>query len=154
LLSGLVVLLLGTLPAAAVMPVPEVELAEPEVAIEWAWIVPGPEGRGEQLVPAEPAVSAAPPALPEAEIATERLGTVRFRYLGERPTDVLRITVTLPAGLDYVPDSATGPGAETQYAETERRLRWTLSGPIVPGTAGLVSFRARASEMAEGGETP
>ena len=145
---GLFLLLLGaTATAAPAVPWPEVELSDPQVVIEWAWIVPGPGGEGEQLVPAAPGEPAPAAAGEEPPL---RLGTVRFRYSGARAAELLHVTVTVPADLDYVPDSATGPGAATEYLAAERRLRWTLEGPIEPGTTGLVSFRARVAQPVPG----
>lgn len=124
---------------------PTVTLEAPAVTVSWAWIVPGPEGEGEQLVPAPPADAAQP---------VERLGTVRFRYEGEVAAGALQIEVAVPPELEYVPDSATGPGAETDYFPATGRVQWLLPGPLEPGTTGLVSFRAvpRPLEEAEAAE--
>ncbi|NGP53647.1 hypothetical protein [Thioalkalivibrio sp. XN8] len=114
---------------------PTVTLEAPAVTVSWGWIVPGPGGEGEQLVPVPPADAA------QAQ-AVERLGTVRFRYEGEVAAGALQIEVAVPPELQYIPDSATGPGAETDYLPEPRRVQWLLPGPLEPGTTGLVSFRA------------
>ena len=121
-------------PADSLALPPAVTLEPPAVTVSWAWIVPGPDGQGELLV-------AAPPA--DAAGTLERLGTVRFRYEGDGPAGTLEIEAPVPPELEYVPDSATGPGAEAAYLAESRRVRWSLPGPLEPGTAGLVSFRAR-----------
>ena len=113
-----------------------VELVVPAEAVEWAWILPAAvdadvDDPGVRLV-TEP---------PQGE-ATERLGTIRFQYDGESPGGALRILGTVPADLEYVDGSATGPGAAVEYDAAARQLSWTISGPLAPGTRGLVSFRA------------
>ncbi|MGD9388197.1 MAG: hypothetical protein PVI87_08220 [Gammaproteobacteria bacterium] len=112
---------------------PTVVLMPPAVSVSWAWIVPDADGEGERVVFASPV---------DLETPVERLGTIRFRYEGERAAAALEIDVPLPPNLEYVMDSATGPGAEGRYLEETRRIRWVVPGPLEPGTVGLVSFRA------------
>lgn len=138
----------GAVPAVEPDAPPPVLLAPPAVTVSWAWIVPNPDGEGERLAPVSPADPRTP---------LERLGTVRFRYEGEVAADALQIQVPLPPDLDYVPESATGPGAEAAYLDELRAVRWILPGPLEPGTAGLVSFRARTRPLPgaeDAGENP
>jgi hypothetical protein len=132
-----------------------IELAVPPTAVAWSWIVPagarGDEGEGEGEGEAESLAEFRPPGA-----APMRLGTIRFQYDGEAPADALRIVGTVPADLEYVDGSATGPGAETEYDADGRRITWTIAGPLDPGTRGLVSFRAvpRGSRDAAPTEAP
>jgi hypothetical protein len=70
------------------------------------------------------------------------------------------ITEPVPAGLAYLPGSATGPGARIELSTDAGRtylpedqasagegavthVRWLLDGPLAVGMRGRVSFRAR-----------
>jgi hypothetical protein len=131
------------LEAAAPAPPPAVELVVPADAIQWAWIVPAPEeDEADVRLVTQP---------PQAD-APEQLGTIRFQYDGETPAEALRIVATVPIDLDYVADSATGPGAETAYDAESRQVAWTIAGPLDPGTRGLVSFRAVPRDETEPGD--
>ena len=123
----------GEAPEATVTNGPTVVLMPPAVSVSWAWIVPDADGERERVVFESPV---------GLETPVERLGTIRFRYEGERAAGALEIDVPLPPNLEYVADSATGPGAEASYLEETRRIRWVVPGPLEPGTVGLVSFRA------------
>ena len=130
----LAVLLLAGLAGASVARAQDAELlqpAEPAVAVEWAWIVPAEEASGgERLVdppPSEPspsdaplagspAASSPPASSPPGSGFAERLYTGRFRFGGEVPARALRIVLPVPAGMHYLPGSATGPGVEIAYS--------------------------------------
>jgi hypothetical protein len=125
---------------------PAIELVVPAEAVEWAWVLPAAEEAdaddpGIRLV-TEP---------PQGD-ALERLGTIRFQYDGESPADALRIQSIVPDDLEYIEGSATGPGAAVEYDAEARQLSWTIDGPLVPGTRGLVSFRARPRDEAGSGD--
>lgn len=129
------------------------EAAEPRVTVESAWVVTGGEDARERLA-----------MEPGPEIMAERLYTLRFRYEGLEPAAGLRIVHEIPAGARYVAGSALGPGAEVHYSEDGGRsfaaaeelsgpanythIRWILPGAHPPGTAGLVSYRARPQDVA------
>lgn len=125
--------------------------AEPAVALEWAWIVPADQA-------ADQAVDEGLDGPVEGERLAdslspggghERLYTGRFRYQGADAVPALRIVLPVPAGMHYLPGSATGPGAEIAYSvdggrtfappETLRAMR------AAPG-ARLRTRRARAAE--------
>ena len=127
--------------------------AEPHVAVESAWVVAREDG-GERLVAELP---------PDG--AVEQLVTLRFRHEGTAPAAGLRIEHAVPVGTQFVPDSATGPGATLSYSVDGGRtfiapgelpdlaevthIRWELAGEVPPGLAGLVSFRVRAAETGD-----
>jgi hypothetical protein len=77
---------------------------EAHIEVESAWIVSDAAGARR--------LSTVPPGEDEAE----RLVTGRFRHVGAAPAEALRITLPVPAGLRYVPGSATGPGAVVEYS--------------------------------------
>lgn len=127
--------------------------AEPKLSVESAWVVASGEGAGERLVMS-----------PGPVIMAERLYTLRFRYEGLEPAAGLRIVHEVPGNVRYVAGSATGPGAEISYSVDGGRsfaapealssptnythIRWILPGAHPPGTAGLVSYRARPHDVA------
>lgn len=91
----------------------------------------------------------------------ERLYTLRFRNTAPEPAAGLFIEFPLPAGLAYVPASASGPGTgvtvsvdggssfEPESSLGERaagatHLRWTFRATLYPKTRGIVSFRGRS----------
>jgi hypothetical protein len=76
--------------------------AEPRVVLESAWIVAGAEGERLHVGADRP------------EDARDQLYTGRFRYEGSAPAAGLRIVLAVPEEMDYVPGSATGPGAVVQ----------------------------------------
>ncbi len=70
------------------------------------------------------------------------------------------IVEPVPDGLEYLPGSATGPGARIELStdagltfrpesevsaggERITHIRWVLGGPLAPGMRGRVSFRAQ-----------
>ena len=120
---------------------PAVELVVPADAVEWTWIVPA-ASTDDGAAGEDPAEGERLTDKPSQGVAPLRLGTIRFHYEGEAPAPVVRIVGTIPADLEYVDGSATGPGAEVEYDAEARQLSWTIAGPLEPGTRGLVSFRA------------
>lgn len=128
-------------------------VAEPQLNVESAWVVADSEGASERLA-----------MEPGPGITAERLYTLRFHYEGLQPAAGLRIVHELPANERYVAGSATGPGAEISYSVDGGRsfaapdalsnptnythIRWILPGAHPPGTAGLVSYRARPHDVA------
>ncbi len=125
----------------------------------------------EKVVPARdgqaPALAPVPPA--SASSGDELVYTVTFSNVTAQPADQVRITNPLPAGVRYVADTATGPGAEVLYsvdggatfgapaeltvvaADGGRRnadtadythIRWQLSAPLAAGATGFVRFSA------------
>jgi uncharacterized repeat protein (TIGR01451 family) len=91
----------------------------------------------------------------------ERLYTLRFRNTAPEPAAGLILEFSLPAGLAYVPASASGPGTrvtvsvdggssfEPESSLGERaagatHLRWTFRATLYPQTRGIVSFRGRS----------
>jgi hypothetical protein len=130
---------------------PAVSFAAAQFLLESAWLVPGEDGGAPRLA-----------AGPGPAGALERLYTARFRHPGVVKARGLQVTVEIPAGMLYVAGSAIGPGAEISYsvddgesfvpraelrdATDATHIRWRLEGEFLPGTAGLVSFRARPAD--------
>lgn len=156
--------------AAVPAPPPAVEVIMPAGAVEWTWIVPasyvpagadadaGAEGVGDGAGDGDGDGEAEGERLtdtPPQGVSPLRLGTIRFHYQGDAPAPV-RIVGTVPADLEYIEGSATGPGAEVEYDAAARELSWTIAGPLDPGTRGLVSFRAVPADAPdpEATETP
>jgi len=100
---------------------------------------------------------------PEARIlpGAERLYTLEFVNVSVAPETGLSLDYPLPAGLSYVPGSATGPGTVFRLsvddgasfelesdlddnAARARHLRWTFDAMLYPRITGIVSFRAWA----------
>jgi uncharacterized repeat protein (TIGR01451 family) len=95
--------------------------------------------------------------------------TVRFTNLGEDVVDSIRITSPVPADVQYVPHSASGPGSEVLFSVDSGRsfgrpdeltlaapdggvrdadasdythVRWVLRAPLDAGATGIARFRA------------
>lgn len=81
--------------------------------------------------------------------------TLRVRNPGKAPVTGIQVTKRMPAGLQFVPDSAVGPACDVDYsvnggasfqAEADplqlSHLRWTLRRPLAPGATALLRFRA------------
>jgi uncharacterized repeat protein (TIGR01451 family) len=102
-----------------------------------------------------------PAARPRFEVA-ERLAagdevhyTIEVRNPGSRPVTGVRVTKRMPAGVQFVAGSATGPASQIEYSADggttfARRLpeggpthlRWTLDRPLPPDSTALLRFRA------------
>jgi hypothetical protein len=137
---------------------PAVTFAAAQFQLESAWLAPGEDGGAPRLVEG-----------PRPAGAIERLYTARFRHPGVAKASGLQVTVEIPAGMLYVGGSAIGPGAEISYsvdhgesfvpraelrdAADTTHIRWRLKGEFLPGTAGLVSFRARPADAETDAET-
>ena len=101
--------------------------------------------------------------------AGEHVVTVRFTNLGSDVVDTIRITSPVPADLQYVPYSASGPGSEVLFSVDDGRtfgrpdeltsvapdggvrsaaaaeythVRWVLRAPLDSGATGIARFRA------------
>jgi uncharacterized repeat protein (TIGR01451 family) len=99
----------------------------------------------------------------------EHLVTVRFTNLGSDVVDTIRITSPVPADLQYVAHSASGPGSEVLFSVDDGRtfgrpdeltsvapdggvrsaaaaeythVRWVLRAPLDAGATGIARFRA------------
>ena len=88
------------------------------------------------------------------------LCSVIFEVIDGGPAEAgVAIAEPVPAGLDYLPGSATGPGARIELSTDAGRtyrpedqvtaadgpvthVRWILDGPLAVGMRGRVSFRA------------
>jgi uncharacterized repeat protein (TIGR01451 family) len=101
--------------------------------------------------------------------------TVRFTNTTAEPLERATVTVTIPAGMRYVPGSAAGPGTDIRFSidggerfarpeelafgqDDERRavaaefythIRWTMRYALVPAGTGYARFRAVALERAK-----
>lgn len=131
--------------------------ARPRVTLEPGWLTLDPATGRARLVAGVPAEAA-------EDDAIERVYTGRFRHEGIVPAMGLRIVIEIPPGLHYVAGSATGPRAEISVSADGGRsfappgeltepadythIRWDLPGEFPPGTAGLVTFRARPATAA------
>jgi uncharacterized repeat protein (TIGR01451 family) len=101
--------------------------------------------------------------------ADQLIVTVRFTNAGEDILDSIRITSPVPADVQYVPDSASGPGSEALFsvdsgqsfgrpgeltlaaadggargadASDYTHVRWVLHAPLDAGATGIARFRA------------
>lgn len=99
----------------------------------------------------------------------ELVVSVRFTNATAHVMDGVRVTSAVPAGASYVPDSASGPGADvlfsidggrtfgrpdelevadaegverTAQADEYTHVRWILRAPLDAGAAGVARFRA------------
>jgi uncharacterized repeat protein (TIGR01451 family) len=115
---------------------------------------------------ADPVPIAADSAAPHAG---EHVVTVRFTNAGGDVVDTIRITSPVPADLQYVPDSASGPGSQVLFSVDDGRtfgrpdeltsvapdgavrsaaaaeythVRWVLRAPLDAGATGIARFRA------------
>ena len=95
--------------------------------------------------------------------------TVRFTNAGDDVVDSIRITSPVPADVQYVPHSASGPGSELLFSVDNGRsfgrpdeltlaapdggvrdadasdythVRWVLRAPLDAGATGIARFRA------------
>lgn len=123
--------ILGPHPASAQ------DVAEPRVTLESAWVAGAADG-GERLVEG---------ARPEG--AVERLYTARFRYEGTRPAPRLRIVLGIPDGMQYVANSALGPGAEVSYSVDGGRSFGPPAELSLPSAADDPAGEPRAATTAD-----
>jgi len=104
-----------------------------------------------------------------ASHADQLIVTVRFTNLGGDVVDSIRITSPVPADVQYVPHSASGPGSEVLFSVDAGRtfgrpdeltfvapdggvrgadaadythVRWVLRAPLDAGATGIARFRA------------
>ena len=95
--------------------------------------------------------------------------TVTFKNVGNQSADNIRITNPIPAEMQYVADTASGPGSDVLYSvdggktygraaelfvtESDGRkrpagpadythIRWVLKAPLAAGAQGFARFRA------------
>ncbi len=119
-----------------------------------------------ERIAAPPAGDAADTVAPHAE---QLIVTVRFTNLGGDVVDSIRITSPVPADVQYVPNSASGPGSEVLFSVDDGRtfgrpdeltfvapdggargaaaadythVRWILRAPLDAGATGIARFRA------------
>lgn len=108
-------------------------------------------------------------AADQAIAADELVVSVKVTNATEHVVDSIRITSPVPAGANYVPQSASGPGSEVLFSIDGGRtfgrphelllpsvdggtlaadpalythVRWILRGPLDAGAFGLARFRA------------
>ena len=100
--------------------------------------------------------------------ADELIVNVRFANMSEHVLDSLRITCPVPSDLNYVPQSASGPGSDVLFSVDSGRtfgrpeeltiatpdgvrnaeaadythVRWILRAPLDAGALGVARFRA------------
>ena len=104
-----------------------------------------------------------------ASPADQLILTVRFTNAGDDVIDSIRITSPVPADVQYVPHSASGPGSEVLFSVDSGRsfgrpdeltlagpdggvrdadaadythVRWVLRAPLDAGATGIARFRA------------
>ena len=104
-----------------------------------------------------------------ASRADQLIVSVRFTNVSDRVIDSIRITSPVPADVQYVPHSASGPGSEVLFSVDDGRsfgrpeelmltaadgtvrsadaadythVRWILGAPLDAGAAGVARFRA------------
>lgn len=104
-----------------------------------------------------------------AETAEQLIVSVRFTNATAEIIDSIRITSPVPADLQYVPESASGPGSDVLFSVDHgmsfgrpdeltavhpdgsvrsadpadyTHVRWTLRAPLDAGAAGIARFRA------------
>ena len=104
-----------------------------------------------------------------ASHADELIVSVRFTNVSDHVVDSIRITSPVPADVQYVPHSASGPGSEVLFSVDDGRrvgrpeeltftaadgtvrgadaadythVRWILRAPLDAGAAGVARFRA------------
>jgi uncharacterized repeat protein (TIGR01451 family) len=126
-----------------------------------------------ERIVAPPAADAADSVQTAADSAAPHAGehvvTVRFTNVGSDVVDTIRITSRVPADLQYVPNSASGPGSEVLFSVDDGRtfgrpdeltsvapdggvrsaaaneythVRWVLRAPLDAGALGIARFRA------------
>ena len=128
-------------------------------------IGPGPHGDAEDSGQ-ETTDTLGPPAAPAAD---ELVVSVRFTNSSDRLLDSIRITSPVPPDLRYLPDSASGPGADVLFSVDNGRsfgrreeltlqdsdgnvrdadpadythVRWLLRASLDAGASGVARFRA------------
>ena len=104
-----------------------------------------------------------------ASHADQLIVSVRFTNTSEQIIDSIRITSPVPADVQYVPHSASGPGSEVLFSVDNGRsfgrpdeltlaaldggvrgaepadythVRWVLRAPLDAGATGIARFRA------------
>lgn len=104
-----------------------------------------------------------------ASQADQLVVSVRFTNSSDRLLDSIRITSPIPPDLRYLPDSASGPGADVLFSVDNGRsfgrpeeltlqdsdgnvrgadpadythVRWVLRAPLDAGASGVARFRA------------
>jgi uncharacterized repeat protein (TIGR01451 family) len=104
-----------------------------------------------------------------ASHADQLVVTVRFTNTSDTLVDTVRVTSPIPADVQYVAGSASGPGSEVLYSVDNGRtfgrpqelrlttadggqriadaseythVRWVLNAPLDPGATGIARFRA------------
>jgi len=104
-----------------------------------------------------------------ASHADQLVVSVRFTNASEYVLDAIRITSAVPADVQYVPQSASGPGSEVLFSVDNGRsfgrpdeltleaaggglrgavaadythVRWVLRAPLDAGATGIARFRA------------
>ena len=104
-----------------------------------------------------------------ASHADQLMVSVKFTNTGGSAVDAVRITIPVPADVQYVPGSATGPGSEVLFSVDNGRtfalarelklpasdggtrttaasdythVRWVLHAPLDAGAIGVARFRA------------
>jgi hypothetical protein len=105
----------------------------------------------------------------DSQLADELIVSVRFTNVSDHVVDSIRITSPVPADVQYVPRSASGPGSEVLFSVDGGRsfgrpeelmltaadgtvrgadaadythVRWILRAPLDAGAAGVARFRA------------
>jgi uncharacterized repeat protein (TIGR01451 family) len=126
----------------------------------------------ERIVPAPQGDLATPVRIASATVAShadQLVVSVRFTNAGEHVLDAIRITSPVPADVQYVPQSASGPGSEVLFSVDNGRsfgrpdeltlpaadgglrvavaadythVRWILHAPLDAGATGIARFRA------------
>ena len=73
--------------------------------------------------------------------------TLRYRNNSGQPIDDLAVTDSLTGRLEYVPGSAKADRNSVFTMQTNEAgsliLRWEVSGRLMPGESGKVTFQAR-----------
>jgi hypothetical protein len=104
-----------------------------------------------------------------ASHADQLMVSVKFTNTGASSVDAVRITIPVPADVQYVPGSASGPGSEVLFSVDSGRtfalprelklpaadgrtrtaaasdythVRWVLHAPLDAGAIGVARFRA------------
>src|SRR5688572_25177563 len=126
----------------------------------------------ERIVAAPHGDSATPVRIASDTVAShadQLVVSVRFTNASEHVLDAIRITSAVPADVQYVPQSASGPGSEVLFSVDNGRsfgrpdeltlraedgglrgaveadythVRWVLRAPLDAGATGIARFRA------------
>jgi uncharacterized repeat protein (TIGR01451 family) len=82
----------------------------------------------------------------EAEAGDVVTYVIEYRNMGNTPIRDVAIVDSLLPRIEYVKGSALGPKGTAFTSDANRvgstELKWVLPGPVPPGVAGYVSFRA------------